>query len=158
VIIMPYGHASPIVPGHRCRPTFGTREVTWPLQRGKRPSQARPARPPFPARSVRSLPRQSSGTRADRRSEGIAEIRPGLPSRLGLPDPDTPYPCRQLRNRRPAVRTWRDVPRSMRSRCKTARAWGGPGRFRLWAAGPGGCYAGAVAVPLMKVCALFQSS
>jgi hypothetical protein len=30
--------------------------------------------------------------------------------------------------------------------------------FWLWAAGPGDCYAGAVAVPLMKVWALFQSS
>jgi hypothetical protein len=35
---------------------------------------------------------------------------------------------------------------------------GEPGRFWLWAVGPGDCYAGAVAVPLMKVWALFQSS
>jgi hypothetical protein len=44
------------------------------------------------------------------------------------------------------------------AKCETARASGEPGRFWLWAAGPGDCYPGAVAVPLMKVCALFQSS
>jgi hypothetical protein len=41
---------------------------------------------------------------------------------------------------------------------KAARASGEPGRFRLWAIGSGDCYRGAVAVPLMKVCAMFQSS
>ena len=27
---MPHGHASPFVPGHRCRPTFGTRQAGHP--------------------------------------------------------------------------------------------------------------------------------
>jgi hypothetical protein len=52
----------------------------------------------------------------------------------------------------------RIVPRFHAAEYKAARASGEPGRYRLWAAGSGGCYLPTVAVPLMKVCATFQSS
>ena len=85
---MPYGHASPIVPGHRCRPTFGTRHaatVTSPAPRtaADHPAVAAraaiiPATTGKPADAERRAGVAEQGATVASRPDGSSSIEPWL--------------------------------------------------------------------------------
>jgi hypothetical protein len=94
VIIMPHGHASPVSPGHRSRPTFGTRQARRVAAPG-RPAQR------LDPRSPRHRGREGAAARV-----GPTERRAARPSRA---------PHRPRGRRRTAPQTASDPARRQRA-------------------------------------------